>query len=250
MRQIYCKVCFASCTGNPNQKAKQNQQIESTLAAKTFKRFIAFCASSDPDLVNNLSHGSPKTYQRNQQRQSLQFIMTIQNSKSQRYQPPIAYHKTYKYTTFTAIYRNLKQQIAIKTFSFNLSQCLLLICWQHHGPPLVVGEMNLTESWLNARKLVKALISEIVKLHFNIFPHLLKTNVRKLVEVPISDIGKLHVSNQYFHQISLKTHFWNITFKTAWECQKLLRGWPVGTKFHLFPKKLEMVVLKSAMAKT
>ena len=101
---------------------KQNQQIESTLAAKTFKRFIAFCASSDPDLVNNLSHGSPKTYQRNQQRQSLQFIMTIQNSKSQRYQPPIAYHKTYKYTTFTAIYRNLKQQIAIKTFSFNLSQ--------------------------------------------------------------------------------------------------------------------------------
>ena len=28
-------------------------------------------------------------------------------------------------------------------------------CWQQHGLPLVVDEMNPTESWLNARKLVK-----------------------------------------------------------------------------------------------
>ena len=72
-----------------------------------FDRFIAFCASSDTDLVNKLPRGSPKTYQRNQQRQSLQFIR-IQNSKSKRY--PKIYHKPINtlHSIAIAIYQHLK----------------------------------------------------------------------------------------------------------------------------------------------
>ena len=101
-----------------NKEQNKINRRESTLVVKkSSKRFIAFCASSDPDLVNNLSRGSPKAYQRNQQRQWLQFIR-IQNSKSQQYHSPKAYYKTYKYTTFTAIYQPPKQQIVMKTFFF------------------------------------------------------------------------------------------------------------------------------------
>ena len=105
----------------PKSKTKSTEESQHLWLKKFHSRFIAFCASSDPDLSNNLSRGSSKTYQRNQQRQWLQFIR-IQNSKSKRYQSPKAYHKTYKYTTFTAIYQHLKQQNVMKAFSFNLSQ--------------------------------------------------------------------------------------------------------------------------------